>query len=182
MSSQWSRCVNHLVSPRRFRSGTNRRAPGSHGQQRGPDRYVLCFDGEYHTDVDPERSPRGIVGFALTGGNITTWKVQGKLGGYRAFPDKTRGLLNEGGLFGEREGWHLPGFDTSSWPVRSLSAGLPGGAGVGFFITTFSLAVPREVDAMFSFVFDEGAASGQAYRALLFVNGWQFGKVRSTDV
>ena len=35
---------------------------------------------------------------------------------------------------------------------------------------------------MFSFVFDEGAAAGQAYRALLFVNGWQFGKVRSTNI
>ena len=46
--------------------------------------------------------------------------------------------MNEGGLFGEREGWHLPGFDTSSWTERDLSEGLPsGGAGVGFFVTTF---------------------------------------------
>lgn len=34
-------------------------------------------------DEDPtERSPRGIPGFQLNGGTFTTWKVQGKLGGY----------------------------------------------------------------------------------------------------
>src|SRR6267378_1387040 len=49
-----------------------------------------------------------------------------------SFPDVTRGVLNEGGLFGERAGWHLPGFDTSIWVERDLSAGLPNGAaGIG---------------------------------------------------
>ena len=33
-----------------------------------------------------EKSPRGIRGFELIGGaNFTTWKVQGKFGGYTAF-------------------------------------------------------------------------------------------------
>ena len=95
-----------------------------------------------------------------------------------SYPDKTRGVLNEGGLFGERQGWHLPGFDTSSWVSRSLSQGLPDGkAGVGFFVTTFNLNVPKETDVLMSFVFDN---VNQPYRALLFVNGWQFGKVRVT--
>lgn len=59
-----------------------------------------------------------------------------------------------------------------------MSSGLPNNtAGVGFFVTTFELDVPSGVDAMFSFVFDNGTA-GQDYRALLFVNGWQYGKVR----
>ena len=91
-----------------------------------------------------------------------------------------RGLFNEGGLYGEREGWHLPGFDTSAWPARALSAGLPSRTpGVGFFVTTFDLDVPAGVDAMFSFVFDNGTATppAQDYRALLFVNGWPYGKV-----
>lgn len=97
-----------------------------------------------------------------------------------SFPDRVRGVLNEGGLFGERAGWHLPGFDTSSWPARALAAGLPNAtAGVGFFVTTFELSIPQGVDAMFSFVFDNNTAvpAGEAYRALLFVNGWQYGKV-----
>lgn len=93
----------------------------------------------------------------------------------RSFPDRTRGVLNEGGLFGERAGWHLPGFDTSSWVSRPLSASLPsGGTGVGFFVTTFELDVPQDVDALMSLEFDD---LDQPYRALLFVNGWQFGKV-----
>ena len=91
------------------------------------------------------------------------------------YPDKVRGVLNEGGLFGEREGWHLPGFDTSKWTSRDLSDGLPsGGAGVGFFVTTFELAFPRNTDVLVSFQFE--AENTQAYRALLFVNGWKFGK------
>ena len=87
-------------------------------------------------------------------------------------------MLNEGGLFGEREGWHLPGFDTSAWAARDLSTGLPNGtAGVGFFVTTFELEFPSSADALVSFEFTE--ESGMAYRGRLFVNGWMFGKVRA---
>ena len=99
---------------------------------------------------------------------------------YRSFPDRVRGVLNEGGLYGEREGWHLPSFPISNWIPRALSDGLPGGkAGVGFFVTTFALDVPSGVDAAMSFQFnvEEGLAP---YRALLFVNGWKFGK-RAAD-
>ena len=91
-----------------------------------------------------------------------------------SFPDTTRGVLNEGGLFGERVGWHLPGFDTNSWVERDFSAGLPdGAAGIGFFVTTFPLNIPTGFDVMLSFTFDE---STQPYRALLFINGWMMGK------
>ena len=100
---------------------------------------------------------------------------------HRSYPDKLRGVLNEGGLFGEREGWHLPGFDASAWEARELSGGLPDGkAGVGFFVTTFELDVPEDTDVLASFQFEE--TLGQPYRALLFVNGWQFGKVRTGRV
>ena len=94
----------------------------------------------------------------------------------RSFPDKVRGLLNEGGLYGERQGWHLPEFDTSTWAERDLSDGLPdGAAGVGFFVTTFDLAFPKNTDALVSFQFE--TTNTQPYRALLFVNGWKYGKV-----
>ncbi|KAJ3571523.1 hypothetical protein NP233_g3704 [Leucocoprinus birnbaumii] len=121
------------------------------------------------------KSPRGIRGFSIAGNKFGTWKVQGKVGGYKGFLDKTRGVLNEGGLFGERKGWHLPGFNTNSWPARDLAQGLPNRqAGVGFFVTTFNLNIPRDVDAMLSFTFEE--TFGQPYRAYLFVNGWMMGK------
>ena len=85
-------------------------------------------------------------------------------------------MLNEGGLYGERQGWHLPGFDTSSWETRDLSEGLPsGGAGVGFFVTKFDLDLPAGMDIQLSFQFEP--FNEQPYRALLFVNGWQYGKV-----
>ncbi|KAJ7058089.1 glycoside hydrolase family 35 protein [Mycena amicta] len=124
---------------------------------------------------DSSKSPRGVRGFKLNTGSFGAWKVQGKVGGYNGFLDKTRGVFNEGGLFGERKGWHLPGFDTSSWATRDLATGLPSGsAGVGFFVTTFNLGIPAGVDAFISFTFEEPL--GQDYRAYLFVNGWMMGK------
>ncbi|KAJ8075321.1 hypothetical protein PM082_019659 [Marasmius tenuissimus] len=118
------------------------------------------------------KCPRGIRGFQLNSGTFGEWKVQGKIGGYTNFPDKVRGVLNEGGLLGERKGWHLPGFDTSSWDTMSnlsLSS-----AGVGFFVNTFEMSIPQGKDVMISFNFVEGGE--QPYRALLFVNGWMMGK------
>ena len=93
---------------------------------------------------------------------------------WTSFPDKVRGVLNEGGLYGERLGWHLPGYDTSSWETRDLSEGLPNAAaGVGFFVTTFDLHISEELDVPMSFTFDY---SFQPYRAQLYVNGWMMGK------
>ncbi|KAK7044841.1 glycoside hydrolase family 35 protein [Favolaschia claudopus] len=122
------------------------------------------------------KSPRGVRGFLLhPSGTFGDWKVQGKIGGYTGFPDKVRGVMNEGGLYGERKGWHLPGFDTSSWESRDLALGSPGpAAGVGFFVTTFELEIPSGVDAFISFTFEEEL--GQDYRIYLFVNGWMMGK------
>jgi len=92
-----------------------------------------------------------------------------------SYPDKVRGVLNEGGLFGERQGWHLPLFSTSGWVSRDLSEGLPNkAAGVGFFVSTFKLDIPKGLDVMLSFTFEEPL--GQPYRAFLFVNGWMMGK------
>ncbi|KAG0700935.1 glycoside hydrolase family 35 protein [Suillus ampliporus] len=124
--------------------------------------------------IDEEKSPRGVRGFMLNSGDFGEWKVQGKVGGYTNYLDRVRGVLNEGGLYGERMGWHLPGFDTSSWALRSLSEGLPNAtAGVGFFVTTFNLSIPEGLDVPISFTFDN---SFQPYRAQLYVNGWMMGK------
>ncbi|KAJ8507040.1 hypothetical protein ONZ45_g10555 [Pleurotus djamor] len=127
------------------------------------------------SNTNSSKGPRGIRGFQLNPGSFGDWRVQGKVGGYTNFPDKVRGVFNEGGLFGERQGWHLPGFDTSKWVSRDLASGLPGSkAGVGFFVTTFKLNIPSDFDAFLSFTFEEPL--GQPYRAFLFVNGWMMGK------
>ncbi|KAI1789921.1 glycoside hydrolase superfamily [Ganoderma leucocontextum] len=149
----------------------------------GQDNVVTVLQDHMGNDEGTnQKSDRGIRGFELIGGvgKFSTWKVQGKFGGYQNFPDRVRGVLNEGGLYGEREGWHLPSFPISNWTPRALSDGLPDGkAGVGFFVTTFALDVPTGVDTAMSFQFnvEQGLAP---YRALLFVNGWKFGK-RAAD-
>ncbi|KAI0352573.1 hypothetical protein OH77DRAFT_1523159 [Trametes cingulata] len=149
----------------------------------GEDNVLTVLMDHMGNDNDPNlQSPRGITGFRLDGGNFSSWKVQGNLGGFLHFPDRTRGTLNEGGLFGERAGWHLPSFPlhfpSSPFVPRDLSSGLPGGkAGVGFFRTTFELSIPEGLDVHVSFVFDGGVGrTGVPYRAVLWVNGWRFGK------
>jgi len=139
----------------------------------GEDNIITVIqDSSGHDEDSGEKSPRGIPGFQLNTGNFTVWKVQGKLGGYTDYPDKVRGVLNEGGFYGEREGWHLPGYDTSSWEARDISEGLPG-PGVGFFVTTFNLSIATGTDVLMSFQYD---TSYQTYRAQIYVNGWNFGK------
>jgi hypothetical protein len=91
-------------------------------------------------------------------------------------PDAHRGIINIGGFYGERQGWHLPGYPDSNWAVRSLEDGLPEKlAGVGFFRTEFTLNIPRGFDVMMSFEFEDHVKD-LPYRALLFVNGWHMGK------
>lgn len=138
----------------------------------------MGLDEAEDDDNQSIKSPRGIRGYRLNKGSFTSWKVQGKVGGYAGYPDKVRGVLNEGGTFGERKGWHLPGFPVSAssgWTARDLSQGLPSqSAGIGFFVTNFTLEMPHGMEAMMSFTFEEDF--GQPYRALLFVNGWMMGK------
>lgn len=56
-------------------------------------------------------------------------------GGAANAPDTLRGYLNEGGLYAERIGAHLPGYPDSSWATGDL---VTQSAGVNFFRTTFT--------------------------------------------
>ncbi|KAF8665643.1 hypothetical protein AX16_000098 [Volvariella volvacea WC 439] len=119
--------------------------------------------------------PRGITGYSFIGGSNTTvsWKVTGNLGG-EDYVDKTRGGLNEGGLYGERQGWHLPGFDDSRWKTGKPTDGISQ-AGVGFYRTTFDLNIPKGVDASLAFV-TSNSTENPHFRAKFYVNGYQFGR------
>ncbi|KAJ7781617.1 glycoside hydrolase family 35 protein [Mycena metata] len=122
------------------------------------------------------KTPRGILSYDFTGSpttNVSVWKVAGNLGG-ESFADDTRGPLNEGGLFGERQGWHLPGFDDSAWATGAPTTGLAH-AGVSFFRTTFALNIPAGVDYPLALVLTN-ATTNPLFRAQLYVNGYQFGK------
>ncbi|KAK4236777.1 glycoside hydrolase [Achaetomium macrosporum] len=130
---------------------------------------------------DEMKAPRGIMsyGFGTSGGDAPAveWKVTGNLGG-EDYVDKMRGPLNEGGLFAERKGYHQPGAPTDSFAEGSPMKGIDE-PGVGFWTAELKLDIPKEQwDVPLSFEFPEidPAGSGGRYRAVLWVNGFQFGR------
>lgn len=128
----------------------------------------------------PFKTPRGILHYVLDGRisqTDVTWKMTGNLGGVH-YQGLVRGPLNEGAMFAERQGFHLPGAPTPLWEARSPFQGIDA-AGVGFFSVEFELNVPIGYDVPMSFVFGNVTASNEttsAFRCQLFVDGYQFGK------
>ncbi|EMC91653.1 glycoside hydrolase family 35 protein [Baudoinia panamericana UAMH 10762] len=128
------------------------------------------------------KNPRGVLDYSLSGRNKgdISWKLTGNLHGEN-FVDKTRGPLNEGGLFAERQGYHLPGAPTANWSSSALGPmdGLTT-AGVMFYSTTFNLSMPQGYDIPLSFSFSNTTTTNQSsvpsYRCQIYVNGYQFGK------
>ncbi|KAF2704979.1 glycoside hydrolase family 35 protein [Pleomassaria siparia CBS 279.74] len=144
---------------------------------------VTDYTGHDQTSTGPAgaENPRGILGAQLLAANGTTttalafdtWKIQGNAGG-EANIDAVRGPMNEGGLYGERLGWHLPGFDTTAWEQGSPVTDGVEGAGIKFFTTTFNLDMDADLDVPLGV--ELAAPAGTVARVLLFVNGYQYGK------
>ena len=155
----------------------------------------MGLDENFNPGSDEMKHPRGILDYTLSSHpqSDVTWKVTGNLHGEN-YEDKTRGPLNEGGFYAERQGWHLPGAPVDSFATASPLDGF-GAAGVGFYATSFDLDIPSGYDIPLSFVFangttnataisaarrkqvpGNGTADGFDYRAVLYVNGYQFGK------
>lgn len=97
---------------------------------------------------------------------------------FSQYVDRQRGPFNEGGLYGERKGWHLPSFPDQSWnkgsPMIEIS-----GPGVRFYRTTFQLHLPDALDAPISIQLPD-IGSTKPYRALIYMNGFQFGRYVSS--
>lgn len=69
--------------------------------------------------------PRGTIDYKLddhTQSDVA-WKLTGNMGG-ESYVDKTRGPLNEGAFFAERQDFHLPGAPSSNWTSSSPSEGI----------------------------------------------------------
>jgi hypothetical protein len=132
----------------------------------------------WYVGADDMKTPRGIIDYTLTGRpkSAISWKLTGNLGGEK-YVDKARGPLNEGGLFAERQGYHLPGPPSQSWESRSPMTGTTN-AGIALYSTSFILNLPAHYDVPLSFVFSNTTINGATanYQAQLWVNGWQFGK------
>lgn len=124
------------------------------------------------------RQPRGLVGASVNGVASIDWKIQGQ-----ARVDPARGGLNNGGLYGERFGWSLPGYNDHAWPPASPAATGPAvaaaatpavGAGVTWLRTGFGLDLPRGQDTSVALRFDGAPPAG--YRVILYLNGWNMGQ------
>jgi beta-galactosidase GanA len=140
---------------------------------------VLVYDSGHDECGAPCGSfqdPRGIRTAVLTGASTPiTWRIQGNRGG--EYPlDTARGPLNVGGLYGERQGWYLPGYPDAGWrpvslPNRWSAEGLP--PGIGWYRTTFSLHIPPGDDMPVGLQISD--APTYRDRAEIFVNGWLLG-------
>ncbi|KAE8367778.1 glycoside hydrolase superfamily [Aspergillus caelatus] len=142
----------------------------------------LGLDYGYHAgsvlNTNTMKSPRGLLDYDLSSHDSksdVSWKITGNLGGEQ-YRDHGRGPLNEGSVFVERQGYHLPGALNSTkagWQARTPQEGLSA-AGVGLFATTFSLDYPQGYDIPTSVVFNllTQTTSRGLFRSKLFVNGW----------
>ena len=141
-------------------------------------------DGVYGpAPSDGQKAPRGLLGASLEGASTpVTWRLQGAQGGEN-LQDPVRGPLNATGLYGTNRGWDLPGYPDRDWESVSLpdswsSRGLP--AGIGWYRTSFNLALPRQSYVPVAVQIDgpgPGAGTTTAnYRAFIYVNGWLMGE------
>ncbi|MGQ5637255.1 MULTISPECIES: glycoside hydrolase family 35 protein [unclassified Streptomyces] len=142
---------------------------------RTPGRHVLSVlvrrmqHDEDGKALDTHKAARGLTAASFKGGSPkVSWRIQGA-----AAPDPVRGPMNNGGLYGEREGWHLPGFADHDWEQASF----PRAAryqGVTWYRTTFRLSVPADIDASIGLTLQDDPY--RAYRAQIFLNGWNLGQ------
>jgi hypothetical protein len=173
---------------------------GAWGQDFSFDNATLSTDGENVLTILMDNSghdlrevalaPRGITNATLLGPDeydFSEWKIAGTAGGGQGYIDPVRGPLNEGGLYAERLGMHLPGYDDKDWTAHHANATTLDhpSAGVRVYRTTVDLEVPAGLDVSISFKltapFYKGLAPsqegyGNQVRTLLFVNGYQFGR------
>ncbi|KAI1326000.1 glycoside hydrolase family 35 protein [Xylariaceae sp. FL0255] len=126
--------------------------------------------------LDMMKQPRGINNYALSGHpqSDVTWKLTGNLGGEQ-YRDIVRGPLNEGGMWAERHGYHLPSAPTAGWSTASPIADGVSTVGVSMFAAKFDLNIPAGYDVPLSFVFTN-TTNVENFRVQLYVNGWQFGE------
>ena len=135
---------------------------------------LLDYTGHDQTSVGPAgvENPRGILGASITPSVPTTWKIMGNAGGNLNI-DPVRGPMNEGGLYGERLGWHLPSFPTSSWASSSPTTGISK-AGVQWYTSTFSLSIPSTLDIPIGI--ELSADTKVPARVQVWINGYLMAK------
>lgn len=135
----------------------------------------MGMNGNWWVGEEQQKNPRGILNYQLSGYEQSDihWKITGNLGG-EDYIDRERGPQNEGGLLAERQGYHWPkppsdGWADSKGPTEGIDK-----AGIAFYSAQFDLDLPEGYEIPLSFTFANTTSS--AYRAQIFVNGFQYGK------
>ena len=131
---------------------------------------------------DFHREARGLISTSLTSrsgqrfGTPIAWRIQGRQGG-EELVDRVRGPMNNGGLYGERAGWHLPSAQVQGWQ-SAHPTDAPPAAGTYWLRTQFKLDLPRDHDVQLALAFGntDKPRSERDNRALIFVNGWNMGQ------
>jgi hypothetical protein len=149
---------------------------------------VMVRNDSHNWDLmadDAHKEARGLIAASLTApggqrfGLPIRWRIQGTLGG-EALTDKLRGPLNNGGLYGERMGWHLPdaGVEQSGGWAAAQAGAAPPSPGTYWLRTHFKLDLPRGHDVQLGLAFGDTdkPRSERQNRALIFVNGWNMGQ------
>lgn len=146
---------------------------------------VMVRNNSHHWDLDVDdlhKEARGLISASLstpTGKSFAVpiaWKIQGNLGG-QDIADPVRGVFNNGGQYGERQGWHLPGFDDRGWTTASVPA-KAAQPGTVWYRTEFTLDLPKGQDSAIGLSFGDATVprSVGSYRVLIFLNGWNMGQ------
>jgi beta-galactosidase GanA len=151
---------------------------------------VMVRNNSHNWDLDADdahKDGRGLISASLasqTGKTFAVpiaWRIQGNRGG-EDIADPVRGVANNGGLFGERMGWHLPAGANQKGPDGDWeTAHVPDSratAGTIWYRTQFDLAVPRGHDVSLGLTIGDPTKlrSAGKYRVLIFVNGWHMGQ------
>ncbi|MBI5257822.1 MAG: beta-galactosidase [Burkholderiales bacterium] len=135
---------------------------------------------------DAHKEARGLIAASLSprGGRrhavAIDWRLQGQQGG-EAIADLVRGPYNNGGLFGERAGWHLPAAPDrdlhTGWETTTLQAPPPA-PGTYWLRSSFTLNLPEGHDVQLGLGFGDTRVprSLPEHRVLVFLNGWQLGQ------
>lgn len=149
---------------------------------------VVVRNNSHNWDLfadDVHKEARGLISASITPkggtrfGTPIAWKIQGNKGG-EDIADLVRGPKNNGGLYGERMGWHLP-VDPSKpqkdWEATTVGAAPPA-PGTYWLRTNFKLDMPQGHDVQLGLAFGDTTKprSDRENRALIFVNGWQLGQ------
>ena len=127
------------------------------------------------SDDGLSKQNRGLFDVAIEG-STATWKIHGADADFaaKAATNPSGTLYNNGGLGGEKAGFHMPSFDDSKW---AKADNLHSPAGVTWYRARVKLNLPANQDTAFRLDINSSRFSslGDRAQATLFVNGWNIG-------